>query len=100
MKYRALFTIPNPVTADWLEQFHPCPEELQRFRKEFPFGVHLTLAHITKAALLRFNLDWFAMSCLPVTARDAYEKARAPARDAYDKARAPALYNVLKGLRR
>jgi len=111
MKENKPVPIPNPVTADWLGQFHSCPSELRRFRKEFPFGVRHTKADITKAARKKFDLDWFAASCLPLPALDAYEKARAPALDAYKKASAPAwdaykkasasaLYNALKGLRR
>ena len=104
-------TVPDPVTADWLEQFSPCPEELLRFRKEFPLGVRHTRAHITKAALLGFNLDWFGQHCLPApaweayekataTAREAYNKAKATAWEAYNKATATALYNALKLSRR
>ncbi len=82
--------VPNPVTAEFLLELRACDTEVGRFRKDFPHGVRLTLAAITRAALKHYDLTWFASKTLTAAARAEYDKATAAARAEYDKAAAAA----------
>ena len=79
------------ITVKQLVKLNACANQVVIFKRLFGPSATVTLANCVKAGKAGLAFDWAARNLLPATARDAYQKARAPALDAYQKARATAL---------
>lgn len=75
--------IPAMITVGWLRRRRACPEQIERFKAEWPDGAEPTHENLLRAAELRLNVDWLALTLLRGDALWAYERVRAMAYDIY-----------------
>ena len=73
------------ITEDWLQEKSGCPDQIERFRLEWPHGAEVNKENLLRAAELSLDLHWFAGCFLPKSLLDLYERQEAPLWTEYER---------------
>ena len=87
-------SLPRKITSKWLNLQDACPEHVERFAKEWPYGVLVSKKALVHASELGLDIGWLAKKTMPRELYDVLCENTSPLTDAYWLELAP-IYRAL-----